>query len=107
MATNKKRASVSMSDNLLHVSSCPGSHVINLTFGGGEAKMPVKGVDYFTPDEIEEITTQAAEKAADMVEETFEAEDPIVEFGDIIPDGSDENEDTGSGSTGEKDVVEF
>lgn len=84
MATNNKKATVTLSNNLLHVSSCPGSHVINLTFGGGEAKTPVKGVDYFTPEEIEEITNVAAEKAVDMVEETIEAEDPVVEFGDVV-----------------------
>ena len=84
MATNNKKATVTLSNNLLHVSSCPGSHVINLTFGGGEAKTPVKGVDYFTPEEIEEITNVAAEKAVDMVEETIEAEDPVVEFGDVF-----------------------
>lgn len=109
MATNNKKAAVTLSDNLLHVSSCPGSHVINLTFGGGgEAKTPVKGVDYFTPDEIEEITNTAAEKAADMVEETYEAEDPIVEFDTVPGSGTQPGEPGNSGnSSGEKDVVEF
>lgn len=106
MATNNKKASVNISDNLLHVSSCPGSHIINLTFGGdSEVKTPVKGVDYFTPDEIEEITNHAAEKAADMVEETYEAEDPIIDFDDIhgIPDIEVPDKNT----TGDKEVVEF
>lgn len=98
MATNNKKASVTLSNNLLHVSSCPGSHVINLTFGGAEAKTPVKGVDYFTPEEIEEITTVAAEKAVDMVEETYEAEDPIVDFDTIVSE-----EDSSDG----KDIIEF
>lgn len=103
MAATKTRASVALSENLLHVSSCPGNHVINLTYGGGDSKTPVKGVDYFTPDEIEEITTKAAEKAADMVEITYEAEGPIVEF-DIIEEAPDI---PNNGGDGEKDVVEF
>ena len=97
MATNGEKATVTLSSNLLHVSSCPGSHVINLTFGSTEAKTPVKGVDYFTEEEIQEITNIAAEKAADIVEETYAAEDPIVEF-DVV-----ESED----SSEKKDVVEF
>lgn len=106
MATNNKKASVNISDNLLHVSSCPGSHIINLTFGGGgEAKTPVKGVDYFTPDEIEEITSKAAEKAADMVEETYEAEDPAVDLDEIH--GIPEMEVPDNNTTGDKEVVEF
>ena len=61
MATNNKKASVTLSNNLLHVSSCPGSHVINLTFGGAEAKTPVKGVDYFTASDKEEIVNMVLE----------------------------------------------
>lgn len=100
MATKNQKASVSISNNLLHVSSCPGSHVINLSFGGEESK-PVKGVDYFTPDEIEEITNQAAEKAADLVDVNCEAEDSVVEF-DVIP-GTEKPEENPE----EDDVVEF
>lgn len=103
MSTNNKKASVALSNNLLHVSSCPGSHVINLTFGGGEGtKVPVKGVDYFTEEEINDITNEAAEKAATIVEEINQAGTPVVEIGaGSFEDGDIEEDNT------DDDVIEF
>ena len=101
MATNNKKASVTLSNNLLHVSSCPGSHIINLTFGGENAKAPVKGVDYFTEEEIQGITNEAAEKAAGIVEELNKDGAPVVEIVSMEDSGSDLEEDV------EDDVIEF
>lgn len=101
MATKNQKASVSISNNLLHVSSCPGSHVINLSFGGEESK-PVKGVDYFTEEEINDITNEAAEKAATIVEEINQAGTPVVEIGaGTFEDGDIEEDNT------DDDVIEF